>query len=229
MGEQFASFCMAKDAKVIVLDKRPPSNPLNRVDYLEVDAGDKDGLEPVLRGILERTQDSLHLVNFSGRVANSPILSMSREQEQEQPSHHDDWEKVFSDNFFPVLVPTIAFCRLMARSGRTGSIVQMSSVSAGGVAGQSPYAAAKSAVEVGSRSLALEFGPLGIRLNSIRVGYMDSPALFANLDQEMVRAKLARISLRRLGDPESLNELIWSIALNSYLSGATISLDGGFE
>ncbi len=218
---------MAKGAKVIALDKRPPSNPLNRVDYVEVDARDKDGFEAVLRGILERTQDSLHLVNFSGRVANSPILSMSREQEQ--PSHHDDWEKVFSDNFFPVLVPTIAFCRLMARSGRTGSIVQMSSVSAGGVAGQSSYAAAKSAVEVGSRSLALEFGPLGIRLNSIRVGYMDSPALFANLDQEMVRAKLARISLRRLGDTESLNELIWCVALNSYLSGATISLDGGFE
>ena len=228
LGVSFANNCQAKGANFIVMDKaRRVGDEKSSGEYMSLDLTSSDQFEGALSQVIDKTEGALHLVNFSGKVGNSPVMTL--DSSEGGSSVRNDWEKMFIDNVLPVATPTLSFCRIMASAGREGSVVQLSSISAQGAAGQSAYAAAKAAVEVATRSLSLEFGPLGLRLNSIRVGYMDSPSLFANLSPEKVKVKIGRTALRRLGDSNSLNELIWALSLNAFMSGATISFDGGSE
>jgi 3-oxoacyl-[acyl-carrier protein] reductase len=228
LGGSFANHCEAKEANFIVMDKvREKVEVRGGGEYMALDLTSSDQFEAALSQVVDKTQGAIHLVNFSGKVGNSPVMTL--DSSPAASSVRNDWQKMFVDNLFPVVTPTLSFCRIMASAGREGSVVQLSSINAQGAAGQSAYAAAKAAVEVATRSLSLEFGPLGLRLNSIRVGYMDSPSLFANLSPEKVKTKIGRTALRRLGDSNSLNELIWALSVNAFMSGATISFDGGSE
>jgi 3-oxoacyl-[acyl-carrier protein] reductase len=228
LGGSFANHCEAKEANFIVMDKvRGKVEVKGGGEYMSLDLTSSDRFEAALSQVVDKTLGPIHLVNFSGKVGNSPVMTL--DSTHGASSVRNDWEKLFIENVLPVVTPTLSFCRIMASAGREGSVVQLSSINAQGAAGQSAYAAAKAAVEVATRSLSLEFGPLGLRLNSIRVGYMDSPSLFANLSPEKVKAKIGRTALRRLGDSNSLNELIWVLSVNAFMSGATISFDGGSE
>lgn len=189
----------------------------------QVDLSNVADVSDALTEILSTTQGQLNAFNFQGLVTNTPMIGSLQAEDT-----FAGWRSDFESNFFPVMVPTILLARAAATAGRECSIVQMSSISAKGVAGQSAYAAAKSAIEIASRSLAHEFGPLGIRINSVRVGYMDSPSLSENLSSEKIAGIKRRVSLRRLGESAELNELVLSIAENTFITGSIVDFDGGY-
>lgn len=113
-----------------------------------------------------------------------------------------------------------------------GSIVCMSSVSAqrgGGVFGGPHYSAAKAGVLGLAKAMARELGPDGIRVNSITPGLIQTDITHGKLSDEMRTEILKGIPLNRLGDAIDVARICLFLAsdLSSYVTGATIDVNGG--
>ena len=113
-----------------------------------------------------------------------------------------------------------------------GSIVCMSSVSAqrgGGVFGGPHYSAAKGGVLGLGKAMAREFGPAGIRVNSIAPGLIQTDITAGKLSDEMKADILKGIPLNRLGDAKDVAGICLFLAsdLSAYVTGATIDVNGG--
>ncbi|WP_166371130.1 SDR family oxidoreductase [Psychromonas sp. SA13A] len=130
------------------------------------------------------------------------------------------------------LISSIVFCqqasRLMSRN-KQGVITLMSSVVANqGSAGQSVYGASKAGVEGLVKSLAKEFGPLGIRINAIAPGVINTELVSAFTEQD--KSKLAdKTCLKRLGEPEDITPIVQFLSSMgaTYITGQVIAVDGG--
>src|SRR5262249_1711962 len=95
-------------------------------------------------------------------------------------------------------------------------------------AGQANYAAAKAGMVGLTQSYAKEVARAGITVNAVCPGFIDTEAL-SNMDEEQKRAATQRIPMRRLGRPEEVAAavLFLASAQASYITGATLKIDGG--
>jgi NAD(P)-dependent dehydrogenase (short-subunit alcohol dehydrogenase family) len=94
-----------------------------------------------------------------------------------------------------------------------------------------PYAASKAALSHVTRSLALEWGPHGLRVNAIAPGFVVTDltrALWTN--EDLLAWGLAHTPQRRLGQPEDMvgTAIFLASPASSYLTGQVIHVDGGF-
>ncbi len=117
--------------------------------------------------------------------------------------------------------------------GGGGCIVNVSSPAADvGVPGAAAYSAVKGGVSALTRSLAVEFGPLGIRVNAVSPGATPTPGAMAiNPDRAFAEARKNRTPLGRLADPEDIAEGIAFLASDKsrYVTGHILRVDGGIS
>ena len=136
----------------------------------------------------------------------------------------------------PLLCAQEAIPAMRERGG--GSIIFVSSVQGyQGLPGCVPYAGAKAALVAAARTLSVEVGADGIRVNALVPGTIDTPMLERDLEPMNVEERdafLERVraanSLRRIGRPEEVAEAAVFLAGSgsSYVSGSAITVDGGF-
>jgi len=114
--------------------------------------------------------------------------------------------------------------------GERGVIVNTASVAAfEGQIGQISYSASKGGIVGMTVPAARDLAPVGIRVNTIAPGLMDTP-LLGLLPEEARQALGAGVLFpKRLGYPSEFAELVCAIAENGYLNGETIRLDGGLR
>jgi len=117
-------------------------------------------------------------------------------------------------------------------AGGHGSIVNISSIDGlAGVLGLTSYVASKFAVTGMTRSAAIELGPLGVRVNSIHPGVIDTPMLGGadSPTRPRLQQLMDRQPIRRMGRPEEVAFLALFLASDesSYITGAAIPVDGG--
>ncbi|HUN53342.1 MAG TPA: SDR family oxidoreductase [Candidatus Sulfotelmatobacter sp.] len=135
------------------------------------------------------------------------------------------WQAVFNVNFFaPILLARGLVDELRAAQG---SIVNVTSIAGSRVhpfAGAA-YATSKAALAALTREMASDFGRLGIRVNAIAPGEIDTSILSPGTDEIVER----EIPLRRLGKPEEVAATIYFLctAPSSYVNGAEIHINGG--
>lgn len=111
-----------------------------------------------------------------------------------------------------------------------GAIVNTASVAAyDGQVGQAAYAASKGGIVGMTLPIARDLAPVGIRVNTIAPGIIDTP-LLAGLP-EPARQSLAEQVLhpKRLGTPAEYADLAWLLLSHSYMNGETIRMDGGIR
>jgi NAD(P)-dependent dehydrogenase (short-subunit alcohol dehydrogenase family) len=117
----------------------------------------------------------------------------------------------------------------MKRAG-SGSVINLSSAAAV-LALQNAviYCGVKAAVAGVTRACALELGPLGIRVNAIAPGMIDTPASLGKFDQVTLDARARSVPLRRFGQAHEVASVVAFLASaeSSYMSGAMVMADGG--
>jgi 3-oxoacyl-[acyl-carrier protein] reductase len=110
-----------------------------------------------------------------------------------------------------------------------GAIINMSSISGKvGNAGQSNYSAAKAGIVGMTKAAAKELGHLGIRVNAIQPGLIDTD-MITGMKPEIVAQRVADIPLGRIGRPDEVADVAVFLAsdMASYLTGITIEVTGG--
>lgn len=134
------------------------------------------------------------------------------------------WQQVFQVNFFaPVLLARGLIAELCAAKG---AIVNVTSIAGGRVhpfAGAA-YATSKAALAALTREMAADLGPLGVRVNAISPGEIETAILSPG-----TAALVQDIPLRRLGQPEEVAKAIYFLCTeqSSYVSGAELHINGG--
>jgi 3-oxoacyl-[acyl-carrier protein] reductase len=129
----------------------------------------------------------------------------------------------------PILLAAVLIPAMVEAGG--GSIINLSSVS--GVIGtpnRAAYAASKGALDAATRSLAVELGPVGIRVNSVAPGVVDTDLWAKNKAVPGVVGQIeAQTPLRRWADPSDIADVIVFLASDAarFVTGETIAVDGG--
>ena len=158
------------------------------------------------------------LVNNTGIIRDCYLAMMS----------DADWDAVIKGNLYPLFHCCKWGVRKMIGK-RSGSIINISSISAlTGTAGQTNYAATKGGIISFTRSLAKEVGPMGIRVNAVAPGLIETE-LISTLKQELVENIVKGTSLGRIGTPEDVAGAVLFLASNgaAYITGQCLVVDGG--
>ena len=116
-----------------------------------------------------------------------------------------------------------------------GRIINIASVASGqvgvGIAEGAHYTASKGGIIGMTETLAIEWASLGITVNAIGPGAIDTPMVgAAQTPKEEMDALIARIPLKRIGRPEEVSAMVVFLASEeaSYVTGATFFVDGGW-
>jgi NAD(P)-dependent dehydrogenase (short-subunit alcohol dehydrogenase family) len=160
---------------------------------------------------------------------NNAGLQERRAAIAEQPDAVFD--VVFATNVRAVFQAMKAEIGAMLSAGRGGVIINNASVS--GVRNPNPglalYSASKAAVVSLTRSAAIEYAPLGIRINAVSPGRVETPMMLASGVGDM-SAVAAGLPARRLGKPQEVAEAVVWLASDaaSFVVGHNLCVDGGF-
>lgn len=193
-----------------------------RENHIQVDLADVKDTFRAIEEIKSRLPDGrLHaLVNNAGISPKGP--GGARLSSVTTP--HDDWQKVFQVNFFaPIMLARGLIDELKTTKG---AVVNVTSIAGGRVhpfAGAA-YATSKAALAALTREMASDFGPVGVRVNSISPGEIDTAILSPGTDKIV-----EQLPMRRLGTPEEVAKAIYFLCTeaSSYVTGAELHINGG--
>jgi len=143
------------------------------------------------------------------------------------------WQRTIEVNLTGAFNSAIAATNQMTSGGNGGSIVFTSSNAAQvGFEGLAAYGAAKAGVNQLVRSLAMEFGPHGIRVNAIAPGWTNHrmEGNEGKGDPQILAAAIARTPLKRVGEVEEIAAAAVFLASEaaSFISGVVLAVDGGY-
>ncbi|MEH2206540.1 MAG: SDR family oxidoreductase [Nostoc sp.] len=161
------------------------------------------------------------LVNNAGIEKHAPFWDVTEE----------DYDAVMNVNLKGVFFATQAFVQHLIETKRTGKIINISSVHEElPFPNFTAYCASKGGMKMLARNLAVELGALGIAINNVAPGAIETPINTKLLnDPEKLGALLKNIPLGRLGQPQDVASLVAFLASDDadYITGSTFFVDGG--
>ena len=200
--------------RVITCSRHPfPENcpwEMGPEDHIQVDLADPDRTLRAIAEIKQRLENGeLHA------LVNNAAINTAVEV----------WDHVFRVNFF---APIMLARGLMDELKTTrGSVVNVTSIAGSRVhpfAGAA-YATSKAALAALTREMAADFGPLGVRVNAIAPGEIDTTILSPGTEEIVAH----QIPMHRLGTPDEVAKIIYVLCTetSSYVNGAEIHINGG--
>ena len=209
-----ASTQESADKAVALLREKHPDAV---VDGISPDLGSLESVREAFRQVGIRYGCVDVLINNAGISESTPFLEYTEET----------FDKVMDLNVKGVFNATRAASECMVSRG-SGVILSTSSmVSISGQPSGFAYPASKFAVNGLTVSLARELGPKGIRVNAVAPGITETD-MMKKVPREVIDPMIARIPLRRLGQPEDIANAFVFLASEeaSYITGVVLSVDG---
>ncbi len=167
------------------------------------------------------------LVNNAGIVRDSLLVKV-KDGAVVGRMTMDQWNAVIGVNLSGVFLCAREAAARMVELGNGGVIVNISSISRTGNAGQSNYSAAKAGVESLGVVWARELARYGIRVGSIAPGFTHTEIL-SSMRPEVLDKLTAPVPLKRLGQPEEIAHAVVFIFENDFFTGRCLDLDGGLR
>ena len=185
---------------------------------LKFDVSNEESVNEAINQIIKNSGTIDILINNAGITRDGLLLRMKTSQ----------WNEVLDTNLKGVFLCTKNVAKFMIKN-RSGKIVNITSiVGLIGNPGQANYSAAKAGVIGFTKSCAKEFASRGINVNAIAPGFIDTE-MTENLDVENI---LKMIPLGKLGSTDQIANLVnflVSSEASDYITGQTISIDGGMN
>lgn len=190
------------------------------VDIIPVyfDLMDESSVMLGLKKILGAKKSIDILVNIAGMTHNAlfQMTSLSKMHE------------IFQVDFFSQIIISQAIVKVMIKHNG-GSIINVASIAGiDGNAGQVAYSAAKAALIGATKTMAIELGDYGIRVNAVAPGVIDTD-MTQNLPDNVKTDLIAPASLLRLGSKDEVANVLLYLGsdLSEYVTGQVIRIDGG--
>lgn len=162
------------------------------------------------------------LVNNAGTLDYSPFLDLTEEA----------WDRVIDTNLKGYFYAAQAAARVMAKT-KWGRIINIASIASGGVGVGYPmishYVSSKGGVIGLTEALAQELGPMGITVNAIGPGGIETE-MTQGMTEEQKQGMFTRLPIKRIGAPEEIAAAVIYFASDeaAYTTGATLYIDGGW-
>ncbi|MBT2211075.1 MULTISPECIES: SDR family NAD(P)-dependent oxidoreductase [Actinomadura] len=230
IGEAAARRFLEEGARVFVCgldrveDVVAALSPLGKISGTTCDVSHEDDVERLVAEATAALGGVDVLINNAGTGWREPFLEIT-------PEH---WDTIMAVNLRGMFLVGQAVSRLMVRAGTRGSIVNMSSTN--GLGGEEDYAhynASKGGVLLLTKTMAVELGRHGIRVNAVCPGYISTPlnaGIEADLGPDFVAAyQRDHIPLGRAGQAAEVAAAYAFLASDdaSFVHGAELVIDGG--
>jgi NAD(P)-dependent dehydrogenase (short-subunit alcohol dehydrogenase family) len=193
-----------------------------RALFIQADVSSRERVEAMFDRAWKEMGPIDILVNNAGIETIVPFLEMTDQQ----------WHDVANVNLMGSWLCSQVFCRRATAAHRPGAIVNIGSIQAARVLpGRTHYAASKLAIEALTRNVSAEMTPLGIRVNCIHPGLIETPMTSWILNNpDLLQGVLHQISLGRAGQPSEIGKAAAFLASDeaSYITGQSIYVDGGW-
>ena len=238
IGAATARLLASKGAKVVIAD-------------LQADKG--EALAKEIGGAfckvdVTKTEDIINAIEMAKDMGPLRVLvnsagigwaqrTVGKDGSYDSAASLDAYKKVIAIN----LVGTFDCIRLAATAmstteplndGERGAIVNIASVAAfDGQIGQAAYSSSKGGVVGMTLPIARDLAAVGVRVNTVAPGLIDTPIYGEGEDSEAFKENLQKGVLfpKRLGDPEQLASMVIECITNSYMNAETIRVDGGIR
>ena len=231
LGAETARRLAAEGAFVMLTDRDEAGADVaarigDRADFRAHDVADEASWANAVAATLERFGRPSILVNNAGVAGGGhELLTHSLE----------DWRHILSINLDGVFLGLRHVGPVMAARGG-GSVINLSSILGKvGLANAAAYCASKGGVVMLTKAAALEWAPLGIRVNSLHPGFIDTPMVAgaihaAENGNEMRDMLIAAHPLARFGMPREIADAVVFLASDesSFMTGAELVIDGGY-
>ncbi|MFZ0097705.1 MAG: SDR family oxidoreductase [Gemmobacter sp.] len=194
--------------------------PGGEQNHIQIDLASPDATIAAIAQIKEKVGGRLHaLVNNAGISPKGQGGARLGALDTDLRT----WGQVFHVNFFASIV--LARGLKDELSAARGSVVNVTSIAGSRVhpfAGAA-YATSKAALSALTREMAHDFGPLGVRVNAIAPGEIETSILSPGTDKIV-----EKLPLQRLGQPREVADVIWFLCSDqaSYVSGTEIEVNG---
>lgn len=189
---------------------------------IQADLSNPDSVGPFVEKVAREFGPIDILVNNAGIETIVPFLELTDAQ----------WTRLNDVNLRGPWLCSQVYCRRAVAAGRKGSIVHIGSIQAAKVLpGRTHYAPTKLGLEALTRNMSAEVTPLGIRVNCVHPGLIDTDMTEWVMKQpDLLPGILAQISVGRAGQPREIGTAVAYFASDeaSYLTGQSIHVDGGW-
>jgi len=226
IGQAIAIELARTGADIVVSDIIPGDETVKKIKalkrksiYVKTDVTSKKDIENLIQETMKNFRKIDILVNNAGIFIAQPTLDYSQE----------NWDKTLNINLRGYFLCAQAALKYMKKGA---SIINISSVA--GMSGYpmaAAYCASKGGVRLLTKSLAVEFGPKGIRVNSIHPGVIETAMTQDILkDKNTKQSMISKVPLRRTGQPADIAGPAVFLASDeaSYITGEELVVDGGW-
>jgi NAD(P)-dependent dehydrogenase (short-subunit alcohol dehydrogenase family) len=193
-------------------------------DHIVVDLASSEDTHKAIALMREKLKEhGGKLDALVNNAAISPKLEAGARMNSLQTAE-SDWKTVFQINFFaPIMLARGLLNELKAAKGAVVNVTSIAGTKVHPFAGAA-YSTSKAALASLTREMAHDFGPNGVRVNSISPGEIETSILSPGTEKIV-----PTIPLRRLGQPEEVAKAIYFLCTDtsSYISGAELHVNGG--
>jgi len=216
-----------KGAKVVIADyneeagkavEKQLQETYENVLFVQTNVADEQSVENAVKTAVDRFGQLDVIFNNAGIGIQKPTHELTDEE----------YKRVIAVNQDGVFYGIKYALREMLKTGG-GAIINTSSIL--GTVGEPtsiPYAASKGAVNLITKSVALEYADRNIRVNAVAPGFIESGLVNKEALGDFYDGLVAKHPIGRLGNPEEIAHAVVFLAENDFVTGTTIHVDGGY-